>query len=415
MSSMVTVVGGVQNGRLHGLVSIPIAADLNASSKSALQGLLTQISNEASAPGSVLQLSVADSVGPLAVPSPSTSGYHLLELTVPTAGDGQQPPPASGAPSTISASVPGGYRAVVVDAPGSFTIRGGAMTNGTYVLGAESKVDLTTGSGLASVIAGGGADTIDLVDSGSASILGGSAAVTAGGAADTIEAYGSAQTKVTGGLAASDQLQFLNAGTGGATVSGGVGRVTAFGGAGGGTFYAGAAGNSSLLGGAGAVNLYGGASGDVLEAGVSTGGASVEGINQLVAGSGNETLFTTSLTGDNILIGGSGADSLRSDGSDVQLFVPGSGQETLTGSSMISAFNKYVFGFSSTSGALDVITNFRVGQDMFGVGGNASIAGIADVPGGSGALVRLSDGTNVLLRGINAGQINVQDGGQLFV
>lgn len=414
MSSMVTVVGGVHNGRLHGLVSIPIAADFNGSSKSALQGLLTQISNEASAAGSVLQLPVADTIGRLAVPSPSASGYHLLELTVPIAGDGQTPP-ASGAPATISASVPGGYRTVVVDAPGSFTIRGGAMTNGTYVLGAESKVDLITGSGLASVIAGGGADTIDLVDAGSASILGGSAAVTAGGAADTIDAYGSAQTKVTGGLAASDQLKFLNAGTAGATVSGGVGRVTAFGGAGGGTFYAGAAGNSSLQGGAGAVNLYGGASGDVLEAGVSTGGASVEGINQLVAGSGNETLFATSHTGVNLLIGGSGADSLRSDGHDVQVFVPGSGQETLTGSSMKSAFNKYVFGFAPTSSALDVITNFRVGHDIFGVGGNASIAGVADVQGGSGALVRLSDGTNVLLRGVNAGQINVQDGGQLFM
>lgn len=410
MSNALTVIGGVHQGGTRGLISIPVAAGLDHQGVKSLQTLLSQLGIAvAGSSGDVAQLDVGGKSGLISVPPALSGAVNILEFT---AGSGPSGSNGSGSTQTpsgsaVAASVPGGYRTVIVQAPGELTLTGSSMSGGTYLLGAASDVALTAGAGSGSVIAAGGQDTLDLNGAYSASVIGGSAAVTAAGAADTIDAYGAARTTLVGAVAADAQLRFINDGSGTAFVSGGGGSVTVFGGAGGGIYQAGAEGNSSLIGGVGGVDLQGVANGDVLEAGMSTGGATVSGINRLAAGAGNETLFASSATGVNVMFAGIGHDQLQSDGTMVQEFVAGSGYATMSGSTQPGATNIFMFGIPSAAGGHDVINNFRLGHDLLFAEGNASITGIAAAPSGSGTgtVLSLGDGTTVLLHGIDAAQV----------
>ncbi|HEX7390198.1 MAG TPA: calcium-binding protein [Acidiphilium sp.] len=308
----------------------------------------------------------------------------------------------------ISATVPAGYQNVIVQAPGFATLTGNGANGENYLFGAKSNVDLNTEGGSGSIVAAGGADSLNLAGNYAVSAVGGSDAVTTGGGSDTISAYGTASVSVTAASGTATGLTFINHGTSRATVFAGAGSATIFGGDGGGSYHAGAAGANSLVGGSGSVSLYGRASGDVLEAGVSTGGATVHGTNMLEAGAGNETLLATSLTGANNLVAGSGADSIASKGSGLQTFYGGSGSATMSGSTMSGATNIYLLGAASAPGGNDVVTNFRLGTDVLEGLNGATITTVtaSNFGGHSGALVTLSDGTRVQLTGVSASSIS---------
>ena len=453
MSQSVTVAGATKNGHLTGLITIPIGSGLPESALHNLQLNLTSLSfNVLTGTAGLTNLDIAGQTGVVSVAAAPMTGTNLLEfsnLSVDGAaghgrggvgygfsdqyaygfndggdrdhgdgrgdGDGQHgrgSAHGSGGTSTtpgladIVATVPSGYQAVIVQAPGNVTLTGNGALGESYLFGASSNVDLNTHGGTGSIVAGGGADTLNLSGNYAVTLAGGLDAVTVTGGSDTIRAFG---TKTA--------LQFVNQSTERTTVFAGAGSATIFGGAGGGSFHAGAAGANSLIGGAGAVSLFGRASGDILEAGESTGGATVGGINNLQAGAGNETLLASSLTGANKLVAGLGSDSISSDGSGLQTFYGGRGSATITGSTMAGSTNIYLFGAASAPGGADLISNFKLGKDVFDGLNGATISTItaSSFGGQAGALVTLSDGTHVQLVGVSAASISSSIGKSGFV
>lgn len=411
MSSTVTVIGGVHQGRVQGLISVPLSSGLPPASVKNLQSLLASIGADViQSAGQAAQINVGGLSGPVGVPTVPATGTNVLEFSASVNGG------SGTAGASISASVPVGYHAVVVQAPGVVTLNAASSSGSTYLLGADSRVKLNAGGGFGSIVAGGGADSLNLSGAFATSIIGGATTVAVDEGADTIDAYGGAQTSVLGSALAHTTLRFINHSTGSATVLGGGGSVTIFSGAGAGVYQAGTGGNSSLVSGAGPVQLLGRSGGDVLEAGVSTGGAIVSGIDVLVAGAGNETLLASAATGANQLFAGSGQDTLRSDGAGIQDFFGGAGSATMTGSTQPDALNFFVFGAASSSGGNGVITNFDISKDFFISQGNATIRSITPSNSASGlaSLVKLSDGTSVLLQGVNPTQAQSMSDGRVF-
>lgn len=450
MSQSVTVVGATKNGHLTGLITIPIGSGLPESALHNLQLNLTSLSfNVLTGTTGLTNLDVAGQSGAISIAASPMTGTNLLEFSNLSVGgatghghghdyggmngyglggwqaggpnDDNDPGHGGGrgsgrgtggGPSTtpgmadIVATVPSGYQTVIVQALGNVTLTGNGALGESYLFGASSNVDLNTQGGTGSIVAGGGADTLNLSGNYAVTLAGGSDAITVTGGSDTIRAFG---TKTA--------LQFVNQSTERTTVFAGAGSATIFGGAGGGSFHAGAAGANSLIGGAGAVSLFGRASGDILEAGESTGGATVGGINNLQAGAGNETLLASSLTGANKLVAGSGSDSISSDGAGLQTFYGGRGSATITGSTMAGSTNIYLFGAASAPGGVDLISNFKPGKDVFEGLNGATISTItaSSFGGQAGALVTLSDGTHVQLAGVSAASISSSIGKSGFV
>lgn len=455
MSQSVTVAGATKNGHLTGLITIPIDSGLPESALHNLQLNLTSLSfNVLTGTTGLTNLDVAGQSGAISIAASPMTGTNLLEfsnLSVGGAaghghghdyggmngygldnwqaggtndgndrghghsgGDGGRGSGrgTGGGTSTtpgmadIIATVPSGYQTVIVQAPGNITLTGNGALGESYLFGASSNVDLNTHGGTGSIVAGGGANTLNLSGNYAVTLAGGSDAVTVTGGSDTIRAFG---TKTA--------LQFVNQSTERTTVFAGAGSATIFGGAGGGSFHAGAVGVNSLIGGAGAVSLFGRASGDILEAGESTDGATVGGINNLQAGAGNETLLASSLTGANKLVAGSGSDSISSDGSGLQTFYGGRGSATITSSTMAGSTNIYLFGAASAPGGADLISNFKLGKDVFEGLNGATISTItaSSFGGQAGALVTLSDGTHVQLAGVSAASISSSIGKSGFV
>lgn len=457
MSQSVTVIGGTRNGHLTGLISVPISSGLPEHALNNLQLNLTSLSFDVlTGTAGLTNLDVAGQSGAISIAAAPMAGSNLLEFSNFSVGgaghdhggmsgdgsgnhqgwgswgdrrargphngddrsrgdgDGGRRGSGRGSGGTsttpgltdITATVPSGYQTVIVQAPGTVTLTGNGALGESYLFGAAANVDLNAHGGSGSIVAGGGADTLDLGGNYAVTIAGGSDAITATGGSDTIRAFG-----------ANTRLQFVNQSTERTTVFAGAGSATIFGGDGGGSFHAGAAGANSLIGGTGTVSLFGRASGDVLEAGESTGGATVGGTNHLLAGAGNETLLASSLTGANDLVAASGSDSISSGGSGLQTFHGGRGTATMTGSTMAGSTNIYLFGAASAPGGTDQITNFQLGKDVLeGLNGATITTVTASSFGGqAGALVTLSDGTHVQLVGIAAASISGSVGKSGFV
>ncbi|MGC9270370.1 beta strand repeat-containing protein [Acidiphilium sp.] len=428
MSQSVTVVGGSNQGSISGAIAVPVANGTTAHEIAKLQTLLADISSSIlGGTAGLTNQDVAGRSGLITLPASSNLGSNVLELTdtvfssvstsktsalaVTHAGLTVTPPTSSiSAPTntSISASIPVGYNYVVAQAPGTMTLMGNGATNSTYLLGAATNVDLSIEGGSGSIVAAGGADTLNLGGSYAVTATGGSVNIAIEFGTDTVVATGSATVVAGSSPGYGGLLYFVNDSNAAATVSGGAGSDTIFGGKAGGTFYGGSAGNNSLIGGSGAVNLVGGNNGDLLEAGVSTHGATVAGVNVLQAGSGSETLIATSLTGSNFFTTGAGIDSVVSDGTGVQDFFAGGGSATLTGSTMTGASNTFFFGgATSTAGGLDVITNFNMSKDvLFGIGGvNIQTVVSSSFQGSPGALLTLTDGTQVAMIGVSSTSI----------
>jgi hypothetical protein len=358
---------------------------------------------------------------------------------------------AAGAVTTGLFQVPAAAAYLVVEAPGSYAVAGAAATR-FALLGAAANVTYTLIGGTipgASVLAGGGANTITIGLSGSVNItstgddtinlmgLGNDTLTANSGANDqvtilegsaTVIANGNALATVTFAEHAGGNLDFINNSTAPQTVFSGAytapggaslfapNAVTAFGGAGGGYFVGGLAGNNSLTGGTGRVTLQGGGAGDVLTA---TGGDSVVG-NVFFSGNGPETLLATAGTVQNSFqIGGpyvgEGAVTTMgiasTNGTGAQYYFIGNVEaETITGSTQPGASNTYVvLGDSTAGGGSFIITDFggNTGSLILltgSTGANASDAAIAAIgdqlgyPGSSQII--LTDGTTITLKNV---------------
>lgn len=396
MSSSVTVVGGVNSATISGTVSVPVSG-LSTSALTSLQSSLSALS--ISVAGGTEGLTNSDLANGSVYGSTVSGTGNLLVLSN-TDSVGAT---TAGSVSNV-VGVSSIYSSVVVQAPGALTLNGSGVTTTNYLLGASSNVDLFTGTGMNSVVAAGGTDTINML---------GTTAVTVSAGDDTVKTYAGSNTVVATGSASvyagtpigyAGSVDFINGSVAG-SMNAGAGKATVFGGNGGGTFIGGTSGSNSLVGGNGSVFLVGGGNNDTLVAG-GGGATSSSGANYLFAGSGNETLMATSVTGTNLFAAGSGSDVMMGSGKDTQYFFGSTGSATMTGSTMTGSSNIFFFGTSGNSGGNDVITNFGKTSQLFAVDGT-NIAAITQVTtsGSPGALVTLSDGTHITLTGVSAASI----------
>ncbi len=412
MSSSVTVVGGVNSSTISGLVSIPVSG-LSTSALASLQSSLTALSN--SIVGGSVGLANDDllfggGTVSFSSPLPAAGSPYVLELTN-TLADGST---TAGSYSGAAIGISSVYGTVIAQVPGTLTLTGSGL-NTSYVLGASTNVSLNTMGGNDTITAAGGNDTI--------SLQGALNTVTVSGGLDVLRTYSGSNTIVATGSASvfagspsgyAGAIDFINNSTAAVSVFAGSGKATVAAGAGGATVLGGSSGSNSLIGGSGAVYFVGGGNGDTLAAGFG-GATTVTAPNYLYAGSGNETLLASSVTGTNLLQAGSGTDVMSASGSGTQYFFGSTGSATMTGSSMAGANNVFFFGTSSNSGGNDVITNFGKNSELIALNGtNIESVTSTTLNGTPGALVTLSDGTNVTLLGVNAASISGSHGGNVI-
>jgi Flp pilus assembly pilin Flp len=415
MSSTVTVIGGVNQGTLNGLISVPLTG-VTSTAGAALQSALTAISNQVTA-GSVSFTSFDQATGQ----SESTTGTSATGGLYVISDKYFGPAGSPGTPGNGVYTIGSAYSTIVVKAPGTETVTASNNANQLFVLGSKSNVDLFTGTGTGSVIAAGGNDTLNLQGSQSAVLSAGDSRVKSYAGNATVVATGSASVFASVVKGYAGTMNFVNNSTAAATVAGGSGSLTVFGGAAGGTFSGGTSGNNLLVAGSGGAELVGGGNGDILAAGFNAGSTTtasgtVTGKDFLFAGVGNETLLASSATGTNLFQAGVGADVISTAGSGDQFFFGNSGTATMTGSTAANAINVYFFGTPTATGGNDVITNFNLNTDkLFAIDGTniTSITG-SNVAGTPGVLVSLSDGTQITMQGITVAQASVYAGGSFI-
>ena len=342
-------------------------------------------------------------------------------------------------------TVPAAVTDLMLQAPGDMTVAGvstttnlliGAFTNADYSVtdaaagtmylagGANSVTLFNTSGNTNESIYSAGQDTINLAGQGAAAVtVTGNATVIDKDVNASVVASGAATTNLYWSSAnAGGTLHFTNNSSVAATIqiqNGSKANVTAFGGAGGGFYVGGAAGNNSLVGGSGVVTLVGAGANDFLEA------QSSVGTNVLAQGLGNETLMATSTTGSNVFGAGLQYPGLGSpdvtgvistDGSGVQQFLLGNlaAGETVFGSTQAGASNNYfVVGNTAESigGGQISIYNFVDAKSTIlltnGNGGasDASISSMGYNTFQSAWDISLSDGTNILLKGLTLQQM----------
>lgn len=411
MSSTVTVVGGVNQNAVSGFISVPLTG-ITTATQTALQSALTALSNQVAA--GAVSFTNADQItgtSALTTGASATGGLFVISDQL---FPGQAP---TGASTTGSYTIGTAFSTTVVEAPGTETVNASNANGQTFILGATSNVNLFTGTGTGSVIAGGGNDTLNLQGTQSAAISAGDVRVKTYSGSTTVVATGSSSVfaSVVKGYAGS--MDFVNSSTGSVLVAGGSGSLTVFGGAGGGHFTGGTAGNNLLIAGSGAAVLVGAGNGDVLDAGFNADGVTasptVNGTNYLYAGYGNETLQASSATGSNLFLAGAGVDVISTDGAGSQFFFGSSGSATMTGSTVNGAVNVYFFGSNTgNTGGNDVITNFNLATDkLFAVDQTliSSITGSV-VNGTPSVLVSLSDGTQITMQGLSVQQASIYAG-----
>jgi hypothetical protein len=190
---------------------------------------------------------------------------------------------------------------------------------------------------------GSGADTISLGAGNNVVTTNGATTVNAGSGAETITGAG---TTLINGSSIGGTLTFLGTG-GGATVFGGAGSDTLSGRNGPDYFQGGTGGNNSIVAGAGAATLFGGGSGDQLF-------ANGKGLQILRAGTGNETLTGSSVGGgSDTFVASQGTTAVLVTPLDSNLFefILGSAGGTMTeyGLTSIEQLDIHLSGYASNS------------------------------------------------------------------
>jgi hypothetical protein len=267
-----------------------------------------------------------------------------------------------------------------------------AFSGSTSVIGVGgSAIEVFAGTGSNSVSVGAGTDFVGV--SNAHTVPGTTTAVTVTATSGLLNFQDAGAPAVIVGDASN--VVVLSGGSGAVTLFGGTGSDTVFGGPSG-VFNAGTGGNSILQTStvasvAAATTLVGGASGDVLVANGS--GAS------LVAGAGGESLFTTSATvgGTTFKVGTaseSASDTITGSflGGDTVGLNTGTANITFLGIGSVDHVS------IAAGGGSDTINNFRVGTDVFSLGG-ASVT--SDVFASNNTTVTLSDGTHLTFVGVN--------------
>ena len=264
----------------------------------------------------------------------------------------------------------GAATVVANDAPG--TITGGAAGSSLVAFLPDQPTVYIGGMGNDELIGGKGNMTVNGGDGGSLTVFGGT------------------------GL-----LDFVGGHNDHETVVGGIGAETIHAAASGGDYFGGSGGSQMFATGPGSF-LIGDVSGDVLT-------ASAYGGDGLVAGAGNETLNGAGSLYENVLFGGTGADTVML-GHGADTFVGGAGTVTIamgSGSAAIFAgtgamllqFDASTMA-STSRAALDYVGGFKVGLDHLRLSGGIGVAS-ATAAGGSTALA-LTDGTHIVLAGVTA-------------
>jgi hypothetical protein len=395
MSQSVTVLSGVANSTIGGLVTVPL--DIQASISGPLQTLLSNQSNAVAAGTYYLDNvnAVASLAGNYTVASNTSGLPEILEFTNTD---------ANGAVSTGSSSfrvtnppVPSSVSTLIVQAPGSDAIRGNGSANLLAIFGSNSQVTFNSQGGSGTIIAGGsgdllatsgnwtvdgstdGGDTVNANGSavlintygnGSAGgsnplnnlpntspsnlvgLLGGNATINAGGTDDLVEAYsnstdlisvtGSANVLISGGVAT-------------VYAAAGSSSVEAFFETGGNLYFV----NQST------VNAY--VTGDV--AGATGGSATVYG------GAGGGT-FTGGTGGQNTLIGGfAPGQSVPSAGAGLVTLTGSSSGNLLeaTGSVTGGGFTKNVLIASGNSGNATLVATGTTSVNTFNAGNAVAV------------------------------------------
>jgi hypothetical protein len=346
--------------------------------------------------------------------------------------------------ATVDSTVPAGYNALVVEAPGADTISGDGAANFLAVFGNNSSVNFNTDGGSGTVYASGN-DTLGV--SGSAwSIVGGTvggvainvdsastfvtlqgSSTAAGGFSNVVGSYsqnlnvlaagsndfiitGTQPTVSTDTVSVTGFTTILNEGANDTVYASGSGSfVGAFGSSGGKFFFINdSSAASSIIGGVdpttglisspGSVTVEGGTGGGVFDGGTN-------GSNSLVGGSGMVTLFAAG-TNNYLFANGSGS------GYNLLNAASGSG-DTLVGGS--SSSNNVFFAGTGT----ESIVSFGTGAQTYFVGtlGSETIQA-STVTGASNSFIfdqaaSQGGGTDVIkdfVPGVSQGVINLNDG-----
>lgn len=441
MSGTITIAGTGHPGlvTIHSSLSfgaLSTPGSVNSMIQSYLNGLATGLN------GGTYNFENYDAVNKQNYVVPGTGAGYVEQITnIDSTGSSTSSVPGTYANLTV----PGAVTDLLLQAPGNMTVAGDsnatnvvidAFTNadysvtdaaaGTmYLAGGSNSVTMynTKGSTNESIYSAG-QDTINFAGQGSAAVtVRGNATVIDKDVNASVVASGSATTNLYWASSNSGgTLNFTNNSSVAATIhieNGSKANVTAFGGAGGGFYVGGAAGGNSLVGGSGVVTLVGAGANDFLEA------QSSIGTNVLAQGLGNETLMATSTTGSNVFGAGLQYPGLGSpdvtgvistDGSGSQQFLLGNlaAGETIYGSTQAGALNNYfVVGNTAESiggGQISIYNFVDAKSQIFLTNGNggASDASINSMGWNSFQSawdISLSDGTNILLKGLNLQQM----------
>jgi hypothetical protein len=470
VSGSLTVIGGHSSTQgLTGLVTV--ASGFTGAVVTSLQSLLTAGSGAVSTNAANFEnLNVAGAsgaqnatVGTFATGILDVTNYNSVNATV--AGS-----------ANISLTVPSGYNTLVMQAPGTETITGNGAAGFLGVFDSNSTVNFNFAGGSGSVYAPGhdsaalsgpadyfiggaaGSNTVNATGTNAAVTLAGagnllqtsaqSTTIQSGGSSDilitssssgnaniavtgnaTIENAGSADTVAATGSgafigffqgSAGGRLDFINTGSGASSViaslnpsSGAIssqGSVTISGGAGGGVYDGGISGNNSLVGGSGAVTLFSAGVNNYLFANGAPSGANYNLLNAYSGG--NDTLIAGSGSTNNVFFGGVGTESILSSGAGAQTYFVGTtGSETLSGSTVTGASNTFIFNQSSLQGGgTDVLQNFKAGEGFINPNNGVSGVSIVSFEGlsgiHSGTQIDLSNGTTVKLFGVATSSFN---------
>ncbi len=178
----------------------------------------------------------------------------------------------------------------------------------------------------------------------------------------------------------------------------------------GGVYHGGDDGNNSLVGGTGGATLFGAGETNYL---FSNGSVTGSGYNLLNGAAGlNETLIAGSKATNDVFYAGKGTELLESSGTGSQTFYAGTlGQETISGSTVAGASNKFIFDQSaSQGGGIDIITNFKIGEgyiNPYDSIGGVTIHSFESLSGGTfGTQIDLSNGTTIKLLGVSASSLS---------
>ena len=363
--------------------------------------------------------------------APPATGLGVLSIGTPNTSVGLQPGVSVVLVAASEAAAPTGFGESIGGAGGSgqaliadneditFNTGGGTGTvvtgDGNNLIGtpvsgnASEAFDITTGTGNDTIIAATGSNTVS-AGTGANMIFTGTATDTiyGNGASDIISGVGGASGQTDTVFQFSGQaligafaknLEFIGGSGASVTIFGGTGSYVINAGTGSDLMAGGSAGSNIIAGGNGAVGstIFGGGNGDLLIARGS-------GINEIAAGSGNETLTGSSSTGENffntylgpasasssaLIVGGTGAD----------VYFAGSGSSTIIsggGSDTVAVVN-------GRGGGSITLSNFQPSNQTIQLQGYAADQAMAavisqtDVNGS--AMVTLADNTAIVFTG----------------